>query len=79
VSYVAYLGQFFYPVGLVIVYLRPGLNLPHWWSLGAFLVLGGITAAVLLWRRTCPYLRSVDLILDRATRIGGSCFGADCL
>ena len=24
-------------------------------------------------------LRSVDLILDRATRIGGSCFGADCL
>ncbi len=23
--------------------------------------------------------RSVDLILDRATRIGGSCFGADCL
>jgi len=56
VCYVAYLGQLFYPVGLVIVYPRPGLNLPHWWSLGAFLVLGGITAAVLLWRRTCPYL-----------------------
>jgi tetratricopeptide (TPR) repeat protein len=56
ISYVAYLGQFFYPLGLAIVYPRPGLALPLWRIFGALFLLGSITAAALIWRRRCPYL-----------------------
>ncbi len=56
ISYVAYLGQFFYPAGLAVLYLRVGLELPLWKVFGALLVLLGITGAVLLGRRRCPYL-----------------------
>ncbi len=56
ISYVVYLGQSFYPVGLAVLYPRPGLDLPLWKILGAFLVLVAITAAALLGRRRCPYL-----------------------
>jgi Flp pilus assembly protein TadD len=56
ITYVTYLGQFFYPVGLVVVYPRLGLDLP-WWQIGAAcLLLVSITAAAFLGRRRCPYL-----------------------
>jgi Flp pilus assembly protein TadD len=56
VSYVTYLGQFFYPVGLAVLYPRPSLDLPFWKVFGASLVLVSITAVALLWRRRCPCL-----------------------
>jgi Flp pilus assembly protein TadD len=56
IAYVTYLGHFFYPVGLVVVYPRLSLDLP-WWQIGtAFLLLASITAAAFLGRRRCPYL-----------------------
>ena len=55
-NYVTYLGQFFWPAGLVVVYPRWDLALP-WWQVGAAgLVLAGVTAAAFLARRKCPYL-----------------------
>ena len=56
INYVTYLGQFFYPVGLVVVYSRPGLDLPLGQICAASLVLAIITAAAFLGRRRCPYL-----------------------
>ena len=60
VSYVVYLGRFFFPVGLTVLYPRPGVDLPEqspgWQPLGALLLLAGITAGVLAARRTRPYL-----------------------
>ena len=56
VSYVAYLGQFFYPVGLAALYPHPGNRLPTWEIVGASLVLVGISATALAARRKYPYL-----------------------
>jgi Flp pilus assembly protein TadD len=56
ITYVTYLGQFFYPVGLVVVYPRPGLDLPLWQIGAACLVLVTLTTAAFLGRRRCPYL-----------------------
>jgi len=56
ICYVAYLGQFFYPVGLAVSYPRLGLDLPLWRVFAAVLVLVAITAAALLARRRRPYL-----------------------
>ncbi len=56
ISYVAYLGQFFYPAGLAVFYPRMGLELAIWKVFAASLVLLGITAAALVCRRRCPYL-----------------------
>ena len=50
------MGHFFYPVGLAVLYPRAGLDLPLGKVLGASLILAGITAAALVWRRRCPYL-----------------------
>jgi tetratricopeptide (TPR) repeat protein len=56
VSYAAYLGRFFWPLGLAVYYPHPGANLPAWKVLGALLVLVSISAAALIeWRRR-PYL-----------------------
>ena len=56
VSYVAYLGQLFWPRGLVAFYPHPGTTLPVWKVAGAAVVLAGISAAALAgWRRR-PYL-----------------------
>jgi tetratricopeptide (TPR) repeat protein len=56
VSYVAYLGQLFYPVNLVAFYPHPGNALPIWKPVGATLVLIAISIAALAWRRAHPYL-----------------------
>ena len=56
VSYVAYLGQLFYPVNLVAFYPHPGNALPIWKPVGAALVLLAISIAALVWRRAHPYL-----------------------
>ncbi len=55
-SYVAYLVQFFYPVGLAVFYPRPKDPLPIWYIFAAVLLLVGISLAVLACRRKCPYL-----------------------
>jgi protein O-mannosyl-transferase len=56
ISYVAYIGQLFYPSGLVLFYPYPGEGVPLWKVAGAAAVLVGISvAAVLAWRRL-PYL-----------------------
>jgi Flp pilus assembly protein TadD len=56
IAYATYLGQFFWPAGLVVVYPRLELALP-WWRVGAACaVLAGVTAAAVLARRKCPYL-----------------------
>ena len=56
ISYVSYLGMFFYPVGLAVPYPRPGLDLSFWKVFGAVMVLVVLTSATLVWRRRCPYL-----------------------
>ncbi len=56
VSYVAYVGKFFYPLGLAVFYPYPGSGFPIWKVAGAVLILAGVTAgAVVYWRR-CPSL-----------------------
>jgi Flp pilus assembly protein TadD len=56
VSYVAYLGQFFFPVGLAAFYPHPEDSLSVWKAIGALLVLLCISAvAMACWRRR-PYL-----------------------
>jgi tetratricopeptide (TPR) repeat protein len=56
VSYVAYLGQFFYPAGLAPLYPHPEGAVAAWKVIGALLAITGITAAVLAWRRRFPCL-----------------------
>jgi tetratricopeptide (TPR) repeat protein len=55
-SYVSYLGMFFYPVDLSIPYPRPGLELPYGRIAGAIVVLAVLTVAAVAARRTYPYL-----------------------
>ena len=55
-SYVTYLGQLFWPSGLVVFHPHRGEDLPRWEVFAAFCLLLAISAiAVFLWRR-CPYL-----------------------
>ncbi len=56
ISYLNYLGMFFYPVGLAIPYPYPSLNLSFWKVFGAVMVLIALTSATLAWRQRCPYL-----------------------
>jgi tetratricopeptide (TPR) repeat protein len=56
VSYVAYLGQLFCPVGLAAHYPHPEGDLPVWKVMGALVVLACISAGVLAWRRRYPYV-----------------------
>jgi len=52
VSYAGYLGQFFYPADLSVLYPHPGARLADWKVVAALLVLGGVSAGVLAcWRR----------------------------
>ena len=56
VSYVAYLGQLFYPADLAVLYPHPGFSLSMWKVAGALLVLAAICVGVVVWRRRCPYV-----------------------
>ena len=56
VSYVAYVGQFFWPTGLAVFYPHPGNNLPLGTVAGAALVLACVSLAALVWLRRFPYL-----------------------
>ena len=56
VSYVAYLGQFFCPMRLAVLYPHPGDSVPLGKAIGALLVLACISAVVVACRRRCPYL-----------------------
>ncbi len=55
VSYVAYLGQLFVPVGLSIFYSHPEAGRPAWHVAGALALLLAITAAAVIGRRSYPY------------------------
>ena len=55
-SYVAYVGQLFYPMGLAAYYPHPGPNLPTGTVVGAALLLACISAAAVACRRRCPYV-----------------------
>ncbi len=56
IAYVAYLGHFFYPLGLAALYPRMGPDLPLGKLCLAVFVLAGITAAAVMWRKRRPYL-----------------------
>ena len=56
ISYLVYLENFFYPVGLAVVYPRLGDELPIGRLVAAVVVLVAITAGAILLRRRCPYL-----------------------
>ena len=56
VSYVTYVGQFFYPVSLAAYYPHPGSRLPLMKALAAVLVLVCTTALVTAYGRRWPYL-----------------------
>jgi protein O-mannosyl-transferase len=56
VAYAAYLGQFFWPRGLAVFYPHPRDSLLLGQVAGASLLLIGITAAAVGWRRRYPYL-----------------------
>ena len=55
VSYVAYLGQSCWPMGLTLFYPHPAATLPIWKIILAGALLAGISAGVLAGRRRCPY------------------------
>jgi len=55
ISYVAYLGQLFVPVGLSIFYSHPEAGRPAWQVAAAVALLLAITAAAVLGRRSYPY------------------------
>ncbi len=55
ISYVAYLGEFFCPLGLATCYPRRP-ELPPWQVAAAALLLVSVTVAAVRWRRQRPYL-----------------------
>lgn len=55
-SYVSYLGMFFYPVDLAIPYPRPELELPYGWIAAAVGLLAVLTLIAVLLRRKRPCL-----------------------
>jgi protein O-mannosyl-transferase len=56
VSYVAYIGQMFYPVGLVVFYPHPENTLPAWTITLAIALLLAISVAVFTMRKGRPWL-----------------------
>src|SRR5665213_1132266 len=56
VSYVAYIGQMFYPANLAVFYPPPKNGYPLWEPVAALALISGITLVVFLWRRRSPYL-----------------------
>ena len=56
VTYVVYLGQLVYPVGLAVFYPHPGNRLSVWTVAGCAVVLSLITVGAVRWQRQRPYL-----------------------
>jgi tetratricopeptide (TPR) repeat protein len=56
VAYVAYLGQFFCPANLAVLYPHPQNSLAVWQIVGALVALAAISAAALKWRKEQPHL-----------------------
>jgi hypothetical protein len=56
VSYVSYLGQFFWPTNLAVFYPHPAARLPIGEAVAALLFLAAISAAAIARRRRNPYL-----------------------
>jgi tetratricopeptide (TPR) repeat protein len=56
VAYVAYLGQFFCPIGLAVFYPHPGTHLSLVKVVAAAALLVGVSAGTVAYRRRCPYL-----------------------
>ncbi len=56
ISYVTYMCQMIYPVGLAALYPYPAQGVPVWEIITAILVLASLSAGVFFWRRTRPYL-----------------------
>jgi tetratricopeptide (TPR) repeat protein len=54
-TYVAYIGQMIWPARLAVFYPHAADHLPGWQIARAVLILGGVTALALVWRRTRPY------------------------
>ncbi|HEY1786465.1 MAG TPA: hypothetical protein VGG30_12975, partial [Pirellulales bacterium] len=55
VACVNYIIQFFYPVDLAAFYPIPPGGPPIWKVAGAIAILAATSAAVVIWRRRCPY------------------------
>ena len=56
VAYAGYLVQFFWPLNLAVLYPHPGPSLPIWKIVASCLLLLGISAWAIAWRRKRPYL-----------------------
>jgi tetratricopeptide (TPR) repeat protein len=56
VAYVAYLGKFFWPVNLAVLYPHPQTDLPAWEIVGAVLVLAAISVLTVACRGKRAYL-----------------------
>ena len=55
VSYVIYIKQLFYPVGLELPYFNPPAGFPAWEVVACVALLLGISAAAFLCWKRCPY------------------------
>jgi protein O-mannosyl-transferase len=55
-AYVAYIGQFFYPLGLAAFYPLPDSTLPLWKIIASALLLAGVSAGAWAARRRFPCL-----------------------
>lgn len=56
ISYVAYLGKFFFPAELAVIYPHRGGRIAVWEIVSALLVLMGISILAWVWRRRQPQL-----------------------
>jgi tetratricopeptide (TPR) repeat protein len=56
VSYVIYIKQMFYPVGLELPYFNSPEGFPAWEVIVAFVLLLGISLTAFLYWKRCPYL-----------------------
>jgi Flp pilus assembly protein TadD len=54
-SYCRYIAKSLWPVDLAVFYPLPREGVSLWQALAAFLLLGGVTAAAVCWRRSRPW------------------------
>lgn len=78
VSYVIYIKQLFYPVGLELPYFNPPAGFPAWEVVACVALLLGISAAAFLCWKRCPVLHCW-LVLVSGNDVTSHRFGADLL